>query len=55
MGYRRPRATWCCSSAKGCIAGYYPEMNRPVTLADHDRKTGTPACKGIPVTIGADA
>lgn len=40
---------------KGCIAGYYPEMNRLIALADYDHKSGTPAYKGIPVKVSAAA
>ena len=36
---------------KGSVAGYYPEMNRVIALSDHDRKSGTPAYKGVPVTV----
>ncbi|MDR7144819.1 FdhF/YdeP family oxidoreductase [Rhizobium sp. BE258] len=35
----------------GSVAGYYPEMNKVIALADYDRKSGTPAYKGIPVRI----
>jgi molybdopterin-dependent oxidoreductase alpha subunit len=35
----------------GSIAGYYPEMNRVIALADHDRRSGTPAYKGVPVKV----
>ncbi|CAH0342927.1 FdhF/YdeP family oxidoreductase [Rhizobium sp. CECT 9324] len=35
----------------GSVAGYYPEMNKVIALADYDRKSGTPAYKGVPVTI----
>jgi anaerobic selenocysteine-containing dehydrogenase len=35
----------------GSVAGYYPEMNAVVALNDYDRKSGTPAYKGVPVTI----
>ena len=40
---------------QGCIAGYYPEMNRLIALADYDRESGTPAYKGIPVKVSAAA
>jgi molybdopterin-dependent oxidoreductase alpha subunit len=36
---------------QGSVAGYYPEMNKVIALADHDRRSGTPAYKGIPVRI----
>lgn len=35
----------------GSVAGYYPEMNTVVALNDYDHKSGTPAYKGVPVTI----
>jgi molybdopterin-dependent oxidoreductase alpha subunit len=35
----------------GSVAGYYPEMNRVIALADYDRKSGTPAYKGVPVRV----
>lgn len=37
----------------GSVAGYYPEMNQVIALADYDRKSGTPAYKGVPVRIRA--
>jgi molybdopterin-dependent oxidoreductase alpha subunit len=36
---------------KGSIAGYYPEMNAVIAMADHDRRSGTPAYKGVPVRV----
>lgn len=36
----------------GSVAGYYPEMNRVIALGDLDRRSGTPAYKGVPVKIG---
>jgi len=35
----------------GTIAGYYPEMNRVIALADLDATSGTPAYKGVPVRV----
>jgi len=35
----------------GSVAGYYPELNRVVALAEHDHRSGTPAYKGVPVRI----
>ncbi|WP_368517290.1 FdhF/YdeP family oxidoreductase [Rhizobium sp.] len=35
----------------GSVAGYYPEMNRVIALSDYDPQSGTPAYKGVPVTI----
>ncbi len=35
----------------GTIAGYYPEMNKVIALADIDKRSGTPAYKGVPVRI----
>lgn len=40
---------------EGSIAGYYPEMNALIALSDHDRRSGTPAYKGIPVRISRAA
>ncbi|WP_276122525.1 FdhF/YdeP family oxidoreductase [Pararhizobium qamdonense] len=39
----------------GSVAGYYPEMNQVIALADYDRKSGTPAYKGVPVRIRGSA
>jgi molybdopterin-dependent oxidoreductase alpha subunit len=36
---------------RGSIAGYYPEMNAVIAMADHDRRSGTPAYKGVPVRV----
>lgn len=38
---------------RGCIAGYYPELNPLVPLWYHDEASGTPAAKGVPVRIVA--
>jgi molybdopterin-dependent oxidoreductase alpha subunit len=35
----------------GCVAAYYPEANGLVALDDHDRRSGTPAYKSVPVRI----
>ncbi|MGV1793080.1 FdhF/YdeP family oxidoreductase [Rhizobium sp. A37_96] len=35
----------------GAIAGYYPELNVVVALSHYDRKSGTPAYKGVPVRV----
>jgi molybdopterin-dependent oxidoreductase alpha subunit len=35
----------------GSIGGYYPEMNAVVALDHYDHKSGTPAYKGVPVTV----
>ncbi len=35
----------------GSVAGYYPEMNRVIALADYDHRSGTPAYKGVPVRV----
>ena len=35
----------------GTIAGYYPEMNKVIALSDIDKRSGTPAYKGVPVKI----
>jgi molybdopterin-dependent oxidoreductase alpha subunit len=40
----------------GCAAAYYPEANVLMRLADHDRHSGTPAYKSVPVRVrGAPA
>ncbi|WP_275785429.1 FdhF/YdeP family oxidoreductase [Pararhizobium gei] len=39
----------------GSVAGYYPEMNRVIALADYDKRSGTPAYKGVPVKIRRSA
>ncbi|WP_037087791.1 FdhF/YdeP family oxidoreductase [Neorhizobium vignae] len=39
----------------GSVAGYYPEMNQVIALADYDKKSGTPAYKGVPVRIRRSA
>lgn len=36
---------------RGCLAGYYPELNPLVPLGHHERLSKTPAAKGIPVRI----
>jgi molybdopterin-dependent oxidoreductase alpha subunit len=36
---------------RGSIAGYYPEMNALIALSAYDRISGTPAYKGVPVTV----
>ncbi|MBX3485352.1 FdhF/YdeP family oxidoreductase [Phenylobacterium sp.] len=36
---------------RGCVAAYYPETNGLVALADHDRRSGTPAYKSVPVRL----
>ena len=38
---------------RGCIGGYYPEMNPLVPLWYHDEESKTPASKGVPVRIVA--
>ena len=37
--------------SRGSIAGYFPELNALLPLAHHDRTSGTPAAKSIPVRI----
>ena len=39
----------------GCLGGYYPEMNALVPLWYHDQASKTPAAKGVPVRIRAQA
>ena len=36
---------------RGSIAGYYPELNPLLPLDYHDRTSGTPAAKSIPVRV----
>ena len=38
---------------RGSVAGYYPELNPLLPLAHHDRTSGTPAAKSIPVRVVA--
>ena len=38
---------------RGSIAGYYPEMNAVIPLGHYDPLSGTPAFKGVPVTVAA--
>uniref|UniRef100_B0T2B8 Oxidoreductase alpha (Molybdopterin) subunit n=1 Tax=Caulobacter sp. (strain K31) TaxID=366602 RepID=B0T2B8_CAUSK len=40
---------------RGCLAAYYPEANVLVALDDHDRRSGTPAYKSVPVRLAASA
>jgi molybdopterin-dependent oxidoreductase alpha subunit len=40
---------------RGCLAAYYPETNVLVALEDHDRRSGTPAYKSVPVRLSAHA
>lgn len=39
----------------GCVAGYYPELNPLVPLSYHEKYSKTPAYKGAPVRIVAEA
>lgn len=39
------------SIPEGSVAGYYPELNRVMALADFDPQSGTPAYKGAPVVV----
>ncbi|MGN6111560.1 MAG: FdhF/YdeP family oxidoreductase [Luteimonas sp.] len=38
---------------RGSVAGYFPELNPLLPLAHHDRTSGTPAAKSIPVRVVA--
>lgn len=38
---------------RGSVAGYYPELNPLLPLDHHDRISGTPAAKSIPVRVVA--
>jgi len=37
--------------AQGCVAAYYPEANNLCPLDHHDRQSGTPSYKSMPVRI----
>jgi molybdopterin-dependent oxidoreductase alpha subunit len=37
--------------ARGAVAGYYPEANGLVSLANFDARSGTPSYKSVPVVI----
>ena len=37
--------------ARGSVAGYYPELNPLLPLDYHDKTSGTPAAKSIPVRV----
>ncbi|MGE0230790.1 MAG: FdhF/YdeP family oxidoreductase [Flavobacteriaceae bacterium] len=37
--------------ARGAVAGYYPELNPLLPLDYHDRISGTPAAKSVPVRV----
>ena len=39
--------------SRGAIAGYYPELNPLLPLEYHDKTSGTPAAKSIPVRVVA--
>ncbi|TCV95939.1 molybdopterin-dependent oxidoreductase alpha subunit [Luteibacter rhizovicinus] len=41
--------------AEGAVAMYYPEGNALIALESHDRKSGTPAYKSVPVMISASS
>jgi anaerobic selenocysteine-containing dehydrogenase len=36
---------------RGSVAAYYPETNGLIALADHDKRSGTPAYKSVPVRV----
>ncbi|HSQ96775.1 MAG TPA: hypothetical protein VLM18_11875 [Croceibacterium sp.] len=38
---------------RGCLGGYYPELNPLVPLGYHEELSKTPAYKGVPVRIVA--
>ena len=40
---------------RGSAAAYYPEANSLVALANHDRRSGTPAYKSVAVRVRAAA
>ncbi|HEU4654563.1 MAG TPA: hypothetical protein VFS47_11290, partial [Steroidobacteraceae bacterium] len=37
----------------GSVAGYFPELNPLLPLSHHDKISGTPAAKSIPVRVTA--
>ncbi len=37
--------------ARGSVAAYYPEANHRIALDDHDRESGTPSYKSVPVIL----
>ena len=39
------------SLPRGCVGGYYPEMNPLIPLWYHDKDSKTPASKGVPVRV----
>ncbi len=39
------------SISKGSVAAYYPEANCLIALDDHDRRSGTPSYKSVPVML----
>ncbi|MGC9239014.1 MAG: FdhF/YdeP family oxidoreductase [Acidithiobacillus sp.] len=40
---------------RGCVGGYYPELNPLIPLWYHDEHSKTPAAKGVPVRIHTGA
>ena len=38
---------------RGCVAGYFPELNALLPLDHHDEISATPAAKSIPVRVVA--
>ena len=40
---------------RGSVAGYYPELNPLIPLDYHDKVSGTPAAKSVPVKVVAGA
>jgi molybdopterin-dependent oxidoreductase alpha subunit len=40
---------------EGCVAGYYPELNRLIPLEHHAEESKVPAAKAVPVRILAEA
>jgi molybdopterin-dependent oxidoreductase alpha subunit len=41
--------------ARGSVAAYYPEANPLVSLANYDRRSGTPSYKSVPVVLRRSA
>lgn len=42
------------SLPRGCIGGYYPELNPLIPLSHHDKRSKTPVAKAVPVRIIPD-
>jgi anaerobic selenocysteine-containing dehydrogenase len=36
---------------RGCVAGYFPELNRLIPLSHHAKNSKVPAAKSIPIRL----